>query len=61
MELTKSMHIKFICILCIAVSCVFCSPRAKAQRLALKTNALEYAVLSPNLTFEARLSPKFSL
>lgn len=55
------MHIKFICILCIAVSCVFCSPQAKAQRLALKTNALEYAVLSPNITFEARLSPKFSL
>lgn len=34
---------------------------AKAQRLALKTNALDYAILSPNLAFEARLSRTISL
>lgn len=40
---------------------LFATPDAAAQRLALKTNALEYLVLSPNLTFEARLSRKLSL
>lgn len=34
---------------------------ASAQRVALKTNALEYLILSPNLTMEARLSRKMSL
>ena len=34
---------------------------ASAQRIALKTNALEYLILSPNLTMEARLSRKMSL
>ncbi len=37
------------------------APEVEAQRLALKTNALEYAALSPNLTFEARISRKLSL
>lgn len=32
-----------------------------AQRLALKTNALDYVALSPNLAFEARLSRTLSL
>ena len=34
---------------------------ASAQRVALKTNAIEYLILSPNLTMEARLSRKMSL
>lgn len=34
---------------------------ASAQRVALKTNALDYLTLSPNLTMEARLSKKMSL
>jgi membrane protein len=32
-----------------------------AQRIAIKTNALEYLVLSPNLSLEARLSRKLSV
>lgn len=40
---------------------MFASPGAKAQRMALKTNAVEYLILSPNLTFEARLSRVLSL
>ncbi|MCM1310244.1 MAG: DUF3575 domain-containing protein [Bacteroides sp.] len=37
------------------------SPGVSAQRVALKTNALEYLVMSPNLTLEARLSRVLSL
>lgn len=37
------------------------SQDASAQRIALKTNALEYLILSPNLTLEASLNRKFSL
>lgn len=37
------------------------SPNLSAQRIALKTNALEYLTLSPNLTLEARLSRVLSL
>lgn len=33
----------------------------KAQRLALKTNALDYVILEPNLAFEARLSRTVSI
>lgn len=33
----------------------------QAQRLALKTNAIDWLLLSPNLTAEARLSSRFSL
>lgn len=33
----------------------------KAQRVALKTNALEYLILEPNLTLEARLSRTISV
>ncbi|MBD5424906.1 MAG: DUF3575 domain-containing protein [Bacteroides sp.] len=40
---------------------LFAAPKAQAQRMALKTNALEYFILSPNLTFEARLSRVLSL
>lgn len=40
---------------------VIACPGANAQRIALKTNSLEYFILSPNLTFEARLSRVLSL
>lgn len=32
-----------------------------AQRIALKTNALEYAIMEPNVAFEARLSQRLSI
>lgn len=35
--------------------------RVNAQRLALKTNALDYVALEPNLAFEARLSRTLSI
>lgn len=42
--------------------CTFFSVQdAWGQRVALKTNALEFLVLTPNLTLEARLSKKLSL
>ena len=34
---------------------------ADAQRVALKRNLLDWAVLSPNLAMELRLTPKLSL
>lgn len=37
------------------------SPKLSAQRIALKTNTLEYLTLSPNLTLEARLSRVMSI
>ncbi len=43
-------------------ACAFFSFQdATAQRIALKTNTLEYLILSPNLTMEARLSRKLTL
>lgn len=36
-------------------------PDAQAQRLALKTNAIDWLLLSPNLTAEARLSSRLSI
>lgn len=36
------------------------APNVKAQRVALKTNSLEYLILSPNLTLETRLSRTLS-
>lgn len=44
-----------------ALVALMASTGASAQRLALKTNSLDYFVLSPNLTFEARLSRVLSL
>lgn len=38
----------------------FSFQEAYSQRVALKTNVLEYCVLSPNLALEARLSRKMS-
>lgn len=44
------------------IACAFLSVQeASAQRVALKTNTLEYLILSPNLTLEARVSRKISL
>lgn len=40
---------------------IFSLPEASGQRLALKTNALEYFVLSPNLTLEARMSRRLTI
>lgn len=37
------------------------APHAAAQRLALKTNAIDWLILSPNLTAEARLSSRLTL
>ncbi|MDE7386022.1 MAG: DUF3575 domain-containing protein [Muribaculaceae bacterium] len=46
--------VMFVCVL-------FSFQDASAQRIALKTNALEYLTVSPNITMEARLSRKMSL
>jgi hypothetical protein len=46
------------CVMLVAMCAV---PDASAQRIALKTNAIDWATLSPNLTLEARLSRRFSL
>ncbi len=40
---------------------ILTAQNVKAQRVAMKTNTLEYLVLSPNLTVEARLSKVLSL
>ena len=45
----------------VLVCALFSVQNAYGQRVALKTNALEYLVLTPNLTLEARLSKKMSL
>ena len=45
----------------VVVSVLFLAPDVAAQRMALKTNALDYFTLSPNLTLEARLSRRVSL
>lgn len=59
------LHRKFLQKLCFGIVALIAvlsvSPNLSAQRIALKTNALEYFVLSPNLGFEARLSRVLSL
>ena len=35
--------------------------RLNAQRLALKTNTIDWLIMSPNLSLEARLSTRFTL
>lgn len=53
---------RIVWLLPVALASLFaCGPEASAQRLALKTNALDYFTLSPNLTFEARLSRRISM
>ena len=40
---------------------LFWCPKASGQRLALKTNTIEWVAMSPNLAVEARLSRRLSL
>lgn len=40
---------------------MFWCPKASGQRLALKTNTIEWVAMSPNLAVEARLSQRLSL
>lgn len=47
--------------LIIALIATFLCPDTSAQRLALKTNAIDWMTLSPNLTLEARLSRRVSI
>ncbi len=48
--------------LCIVgVLLTFCIQWSNAQRIALKTNVLDWATVSPNLALEMRLNQKFSL
>lgn len=44
----------------LAVS-LLAAPRAQCQRLALKTNAIDWIALSPNLALEAAISSRISL
>lgn len=44
-------------LMALSVFCL-CAIGAQAQRIALKTNALYWATLTPNIEFEARLAPK---
>lgn len=44
----------------LAVS-LLAAPRAQCQRLALKTNTIDWIALSPNLAGEAAISPRISL
>lgn len=54
----QSMRLHLLTLLlCVLFAC----PYAKAQRLQLKTNSLEYLALTPNLALETRLSRKLSL
>lgn len=54
--------LKKLCLCFIAVMAMLpLSTKMSAQRIALKTNAVEYLILSPNLTVEARLSRVLSL
>lgn len=57
----NSWHKRILYVLTLAIALTVACPGAKAQRMALKTNSLEYFILSPNLTFEARLSRVLSL
>ena len=40
---------------------LLCAPTVDAQRIALKTNTLDWVTLQPNAIFEAQLSPRISL
>lgn len=62
----KRLHFSTLCnklkkLVVVAALAFAIAPVAQAQRIALKTNALEYVILSPNLTIETRLSRVFSL
>lgn len=47
--------------LALALAAVLAAGSAQAQRLALKTNTIDWLTLSPNLCVEARLSSRMSL
>ena len=47
--------------LLLVIAAMMSAPQMQAQRLALKTNAIDWLILSPNLTVEARLSSRLSL
>jgi len=63
------MHIKFksglkvvLMPIALALALIFIAPAdANAQRIALKTDAMGYLIMSPNLAVEARLSRVLSL
>lgn len=60
------MHIHFhfrkaAALLSFLLALICFSPEANAQRIALKTNALDYLTLSPNLALETRLSRTLSV
>lgn len=57
----RNLSRSFLTAMAVFLLMAFASPDIKAQRIALKTNTLEYLALSPNLTVEARLSRKLSL
>lgn len=57
----RSLSRRLLTAMAVFLLMAFVSPDVKAQRLALKTNSLEYLMLTPNLTVEARLSRKLSL
>lgn len=48
-------------LLLLSLCALFSTPWIQGQRVALKTNLVDYALLSPNLTLEARLSRTVSL
>ena len=57
----RSLSRRLLTAMAVFLLMAFVSPDVKAQRIALKTNSLEYLMLTPNLTVEARLSQKLSL
>lgn len=62
----KRLHFSTLCnkvkkIVVVAALAFVITPVAQAQRMALKTNTLEYLILSPNLAFEVRVSRTLSV
>ncbi|MDE7388292.1 MAG: DUF3575 domain-containing protein [Muribaculaceae bacterium] len=57
----RSLAGKIALFLSLVAAAFAMSPGASAQRIALKTNAIDYMILSPNLTLEARLSRVLSI
>lgn len=57
--MTKLSKVAVGCLL--AFTALLNSQEAKAQRIAIKTNTLDWVMLSPNLGVEARLSRRLSI
>ena len=57
--MSKSIKAFFVGLLLTASACV--CQEASAQRVALKTNTIDWVAMSPNLAFEARLSRRMSV